>query len=69
MYNKYKLIERRYFMIRNLRKVSTASDSIGITIPKYIVDILNLNPDDEVDIELKGTKIIISTNITNEGKE
>ena len=56
-------------MIRSLRKVSTASDSIGITIPKYIVDILNLKPDDEIDIELKGTKIIISTNITNEGRE
>lgn len=56
-------------MIRSLRKVSTTSESLGITIPKYIVDILNLKPDDEIDIELKGTKIIINTNITNEGKE
>lgn len=56
-------------MIRNLRKVSTASDSLGITIPKYIVDILDLKPDDNVDIELKGSKIIISTNTTNDGKE
>ena len=48
-------------MIRNLRKLSTAADSLTLTIPKYIVDILQLKPDTPVDIDFKGKKIIIDT--------
>jgi len=53
-------------MVKKLRKLTNTSDSLMITIPKFIVDILELKADEEVDIEMKGKKIIINTNIKEE---
>lgn len=53
-------------MRKKLRKVTNTSDSLMITIPKFIVDMLELKADNDVDIELKGKKIIINTNIKEE---
>lgn len=56
-------------MKRKLRKAASNSESLFLTIPKNILELLNLQQDDEVEIELKGKKIIINTDLTNEGKE
>jgi antitoxin component of MazEF toxin-antitoxin module len=53
-------------MIKKLRKISNNKDSLMITIPKFIVDLLELEANQDVDIELKGKKIIINTEIKEE---
>ena len=50
-------------MKRNLRALNNQCDSIILTIPKYMVDMLELEPNQEIDIELKGKKIIINTEV------
>lgn len=55
-------------MKRKLRALNNMCDSIIITIPKYMVDILELEANMDVDIDLKGKKIIINTDVeTKEG--
>jgi len=49
-----------------VRKATSTSDSLVITIPKYIVEQLQLNDNQEVDIEMKGQKIIINTNVNKQ---
>lgn len=46
-------------MIRKLRNVSSNPNSLMVTIPRYIVELLNLTTNQEVDIEVKGKRIII----------
>lgn len=53
-------------MKRKLRKPMNDSGSLIFTIPKGIVDLLDLEPYAEVDIELKGKKIIINTETKEE---
>lgn len=53
-------------MKRKLRALNNVCDSIIITIPKYMVDILKLEPNMDIDIELKGKKIIINTDVETE---
>lgn len=50
-------------MKRKLRALNSQSDSLYITIPKYLVEILELKQDMTIDIELKGKKIIINTDV------
>ena len=50
-------------MLRKLRKATSKSDSLSIIIPKYMVDELKLFPDKDVDINIRGTKIIIDTKV------
>ena len=52
-------------MIRKLRAINKNCESLMLTIPKYLVDSLNLKPDQDVDLDVKGQKIIINLN-TNE---
>ena len=61
--------ERRNGMKRKLRKPMNDSGSLIFTIPKGIVDLLDLEPYAEVDIELKGKKIIINTETKEEQGE
>lgn len=49
-------------MKRKLRKASAGSESLILTIPRSIIELLNLNANSEVDVELKGKKIVITTN-------
>lgn len=49
-------------MIRSLRKASAGSQSIVLTIPRNIIELLKLKADDKVEVELKGNKIIITPN-------
>lgn len=53
-------------MIKQLRKISNERDSLMLTIPKFIVDLLELSANQKVDIELKGKKIVINTEIKEE---
>jgi len=46
-------------MERKIRKASASSDSLIVTIPKYIVDELKLNPNDSLEIKKQGDKKII----------
>lgn len=46
-------------MIRKLRNVSSNPNSLMITIPRYIVEMLELNANQDVEVELKGKKIVI----------
>lgn len=39
-------------MIRKIRKTSSTSDSLSITIPKYIVEEMELTAEQEVDIKI-----------------
>lgn len=48
-------------MIRKLRNISSNPNSLMITIPRYIVEMLKLNANQDVEVELKGKKIIIQT--------
>jgi len=50
-------------MKRKLRALNNQSDSLYITIPKYLVDVLGLKQDMDIDIELRAKKIIINTDI------
>lgn len=50
-------------MLRKLRNSASNSDSLFLTIPRNLVEILNLKQDQEVDISLKGSKIILSFDI------
>lgn len=45
---------------RKLRKATSGSESLILTIPRSYIELLKLNADSEVDLELKGRKIIIS---------
>ena len=53
-------------MIKKIRKLNNYNDSLYLTIPKYIVDLLKLEANQDIDIELKGKKIIINTEIAKE---
>ena len=53
-------------MIRKLRKATSTSDSLVLTIPKYIVEYLELKENSVINIETRGKKIIIDTNIDKE---
>ena len=48
-------------MKRKLRKASSGSDSVVLTIPKSIIDLLDLTANSEVNVEVKGKKIVINT--------
>lgn len=50
-------------MLRKLRRATAGSDSLTVVVPKYIVEELKLFPDKEIDISVKGTKIIIDTKV------
>lgn len=50
-------------MRRKLRKASSGSESIILTIPRSIIDLLNLNANSEVEVEVKGKKIVINTEL------
>lgn len=50
-------------MIRKLRRASTTSDSLIVTIPKWIVEYLELKEDCIINIETRGKKIIIDTDV------
>lgn len=50
-------------MIKKIRRINNNSDSLFITIPKYIVGELKLEPNQDVDIKFVGTKIIIDTKV------
>lgn len=56
-------------MKRKLRRINPVSESLYITLPKYLVDLFNLQLYQEVDVTAKGTKIIIETNISNNTDE
>lgn len=47
-------------MKRKLRKATSGSESLVLTIPRNFIELLELDADSEVDVELKGKKIIIS---------
>lgn len=53
-------------MIKQLRISKTNSDSVRITIPKYITEELNLSVGSYVDVYMKGKKIIIDTDVSKE---
>lgn len=46
-------------MERKLRKASASSDSLIVTIPKHIVDEMNLSAKDALEIKKQGDKKII----------
>ena len=48
-------------MKRKLRKASSGSESIILTIPRSIIDLLDLDANSEVNVEVKGKKIVIDT--------
>lgn len=50
-------------MKRKLRALNNVCDSLYITIPKYFVEMLELKPDMDINIELKGKKIIVDTDV------
>ena len=50
-------------MKRKLRALNNVCDSLYITIPKYFVEMLELKPDMDISIELKGKKIIVDTDV------
>lgn len=47
-------------MKRKLRKATSSSESLVLTIPRSFIELLELDANSEVDVELKGKKIIIS---------
>lgn len=47
-------------MKRKLRKATSSSESLVLTIPRNFIELLELNADSEVYVELKGKKIVIS---------
>lgn len=47
-------------MKRKLRKATSGSESLILTIPRSFIELLELDADSEMDVELKGKKIIIS---------
>lgn len=47
-------------MVRKLRQVTSDYGTLLLTMPKYLVEELGLKANQEVNIELKGKKIIIS---------
>ena len=47
-------------MRRKLRQVTSDYGTLLFTIPKYYVEELSLKANQEVEVELKGKKIIIS---------
>lgn len=49
-------------MVRKLRKSSAGSESLIITIPRSMIELLRLKAQDEVEIEIKGKKIVITPN-------
>lgn len=51
---------------KKLRALNSQSDSLYITIPKYLVDIIGLKPNQDVDILVRGSKIIVETKIVEE---
>lgn len=56
-------------MKRKLRRINPVSESLYVTLPKYLVDLFNLQLYQEVDVTAKGTKIIIETNINTDDEE
>ena len=50
-------------MKRKLRALNNVCDSLYITIPKYFVEMLELKPDMDISIEIKGKKIIVDTDV------
>lgn len=50
-------------MIRRLRKVNNRTESIAVTLPKYLVEEFELFNGKEVDIFAKGRKIIIDLDV------
>ena len=47
-------------MVRRLRQVTSDYGTLLLTIPKYLVEELHLTANQEVNVELKGKKIVIS---------
>jgi len=63
VYSRITFLKGGMKMKRKLRALNSQSDSLYITIPKYLVEILELKQDMTIDIELKGKKIIINTDV------
>lgn len=47
-------------MVRKLRKATGAYNTLNLVIPKALTELLGLVPNQEVDITLRGGKIIVA---------
>lgn len=56
-------------MLRKLRKLNNNSDSLFITLPMYFVDFLKLEKGQNIDISIKGKKLIIDTDVKQTEEE
>ena len=50
-------------MVKKIRRINNNSDSLFVTIPKYIVEEMKLSPNQDVDIKVIGSKIILNTKV------
>ncbi len=56
-------------MLKKIRALSSTNNSLMITIPIYMVDILRLKANQNVEISIKGKRIIIDTDISKIDKK
>lgn len=47
-------------MIKKFRKATSTADTLIITIPKFMIELLELSANQDVDVSLKGGKIILT---------
>ena len=50
-------------MLRKLRATHTGCNSLYVTFPRYIIDTLELQKQQDVDVTIKGSKIIVETKV------
>lgn len=60
--------KHKYVMKRKIRQLSLRG-SLYVTIPKYLIDLLDLKTEQPVEIINDGTKIIIETKVKDEKGE
>lgn len=60
--------KHKYIMKRKIRQLSLKG-SLYVTIPKYLIDLLDLKTEQPVEIINDGTKIIIETKVKDEKGE
>lgn len=60
--------KHKYIMKRKIRQLSLRG-SLYVTIPKYLIDLLDLKIEQPVEIINDGTKIIIETKVKDEKGE
>ena len=60
--------KHKYIMKRQIRQLSLKG-SLYVTIPKYLIDLLDLKTEQPVEIINDGTKIIIETKVKDEKGE